>query len=255
MLQAGVVIPKDILMQHWQTYAKAVLPFLIGRPVTLEQVFNQKVIYRRYTDKTKSQLIRVNSVKDVMYWANLHTYAFHPYICHADQKAKCWYVLDIDPENNVDFKLTKHLTYSIVDYLEKHGFKDITTAFCGKNGFHIFAPLKEKDPKKVYKINKQTSFDLAVHLVNNCNTPVRIELTSKDEMQRFTQQNATKCKQADQDAPLIKLDTRIMHSFGNIRSPYSIHSQTGLWSVVVSKQQILDFDINSAKLPGLDYDF
>ena len=244
-----VSISKIRLLKYWEVYANDVLPWLQGRPITIEQVFDGKVIYRRYEDKTKTQLVHINSTEDILKWAYRHTYSFHPYICHDKQTAPCWYVLDIDPEPSVDFEVTKKITSKTVTQLKKilSGF-EVTTAFCGKNGFHLFAITKWTH-KELFEESKNISLELVKSVYKDAlNLGVQIDLTSKEEQQHLQEWLKNRSISQTGSLPRIHFDTRILHRFGNIRSPYSIHPVTGLSSVIVADNQILSFKIDDARL-------
>ena len=244
-----VEILKPTLLRYWQKYADLTLPWLVNRPITLEQVFDGKVIYRRYTDKTHTTLITINSIEEILTWAYRHTYSFHPYICSPNQKAECWYVLDIDPNKHVKFSETKSFTHWVANYLIKKGFK-IYIAFGGKNGFHIFIKLKTKNQQKVFEFSKNLSLDIVITIWKNKEFPnVATLLTSRQE------QNLLEAKIHRFDfsdfKKQINLDTRILHRFANIRSPYSIHPETGLASVMLNVEDILHFKLEHARIEYL----
>ncbi len=275
-----VTIPKQILLSHWQKFAKAVLPYLKGRPVTLEQVFDGKVIWRRYDPiaKPKKQLIYINSEEDVLKWAYRHTYAFHPYVCYPKQKAKCWYVLDIDPTLTVDFEFTKKLALFVYNFLTTNnivkGFiSNLIIKFCGKNGFHFIADLNiednvtgQKRQTLVFELNQRISLLLAQHIAKefwDLAQDIVFDLTSKEEKQLFRdflqtaglKQHYKRLQELDalphdklKTQKIIYLDTRIFHRFANIRSPYSIHPQTGYYSVVLAPEEIERFEFKWARV-------
>ena len=244
-----VEILKPTLIKYWHKYANDVIPWLVNRPITLEQVFDGKVIYRRYTDKTHANLITVNSVEEILTWAYRHTYSFHPYICSPNQKARCWYVLDIDPSAQVKFSETKSFTNWIASYLQYRGF-DIFVTFGGKNGFHIFIELNFKAQHKVFEFSKNLSLDIAIKAWAHKEFPdIAIFLTSKQEQNIL--ENKIKKYSFDNYKKYINLDTRILHKFANIRSPYSIHPETGLASLPVAVDDILHFKLDYAKIENL----
>ncbi len=243
--QEPIVYPKTILIKHWEKYAHKVLNYLKERPVTIEQVFDKKIIYRRYSTRKKTKLVFIDSVEEIIEWARRHTYAFHPYICSPLQTAKCWYVLDIDPEEEVDFAITKQITKVAVEFLSQY-FDKYLLKFCGKNGFHFIADLDERSQEKVFLLNKQLSLKVARHVASyilDNKTDVSIDLTSKEEKEEFTTiRSKLKAKN------VIYFDTRIFHRFANIRSVYSIHPMTGLFSVPVTLETIENFKIEDAKV-------
>ncbi len=246
-----VLIQKSVLVAYWRKYANSVLPWLKGRPVTLEQVFDNKVIYRRYTDKSHTSLITIDTEKQVNQWAYRHTYSFHPYICSKGQSSSCWYVLDIDPEN-ISFKKVKYFTKLVVDYISDN-YDMPFIAFCGNNGFHIFLELGIKEQQKVFAFSKRLSLDIAKYYYTKFfkRYGFYIKLTSKAEQTQleiefnlFNSVNKNQLK-------VINLDTRILHKFANIRSPYSIHPKTGLVSLPVNYDSLLTFNKNMAKIDKL----
>ena len=248
-------VSKNVLLKYWESHAEDVLVWLKGRPVTLEQVFDNKVIYRRYVDKQHKNLIMVNSKQDVLQWAYRHTYSFHPYICSTLQIAPCWYVLDIDT-NNVSFVNIKKVTYWLVGILQSKFKYKVKIAFCGKNGFHVFIELADflQNQQEVFNFSKHLTLKLAklAYLENiHKKYKLNIALTSVQEnelLKLFLIEQKKKGLLPDMFKKTIYFDTRILHRFANIRSPWSIHPETGLISKPVEYKDLLRFSKKSAEI-------
>jgi len=245
-----VYLTKQTLIKHWSQYAEEVLKWLKGRPITIEQIFSPTTrVFRRYfpSKSNKKELVYIKDEQDVLYWAKLHTYSFHPYICAPEQTAPCWYVLDIDPEPAVDFELTKRFTKIAVEYLKKEfANKDLDLNYCGNRGFHIIVWLQKfQSQEKLFELSRKVSLNIAKEAIKDTVLAknLQITLTSKQEAQEF-EEFKKNAGIKDKNNPLLKLDTRILHKFANIRSPWSIHPETGHVAMVVEPADLEDFTLD-----------
>ncbi len=278
-----VNIPKQELLDYYSAVSDLVLPFLTGREVTIEQVFGDKIIYRRHPKGQDQSFIYINSKEDLLSWAYKHTYAFHPYICplqSSEHKVKkCWFVLDIDPkESNIPFKLTKLVAFYVAEYFRDRGYNFIVK-FCGKNGFH-FLWQWEYDInflEKLVNSNRETSketlalenyifakdkkiiAELILYLYknilgNNKKLKNKVSVISSDRKsqdlitERLNSEGMSKMLHSKYQ---LIFDSKILHHHGNIRSPFSLHPETGFVSVPIKTDNILEFNKKLAKIDSV----
>ncbi len=244
-----IPIPKQTLLQYWGAYADLVLPFLKDREITIEQVFENFVVYRRHPKKDSPDFIYVENRDDILHWANQHVYSFHPYICPLHKEGRCYFVLDIDPKGaNIEFSTTKKVALEVANALSLMGLKFLLK-FCGKNGFHFIWAWdagNKPNEEKIFKINK----DIILKLIRNIHSKIYriVNIDSSDsEQHQFLYKEYPPSPQL----PTLIFDAKILHHHGNIRSPFSIHPESGLVSVPLKPESILKFSRQEASPESL----
>ncbi len=244
-----VPIPKQTLLQYWDAYADLVLPFLKDREISLEQVFENFVVYRRHPKKDSPEFIYVENKDEVLFWANQHVYSFHPYICPLKKDGKCYFVLDIDPKGaNIEFSTTKKVALEVANTLTSINL-EFLVKFCGRNGFHFiwaWDANNKLNEEEIFEVNK----DIILKLIKNVYPKVRnlVNIDSSDSRQhRLIHKEYTFSPQL----PTLIFDAKILHHHGNIRSPFSIHPESGLASVPLKAEQILQFSKEEAVVESL----
>lgn len=231
-----MLLKKEKLTKYWSQMAKYILPFLKGRNVTLEHVFDGKVVYRRYQAKGKKQNIRISTEKELLQFAGRYVYSFHPYI-YSSETQTGWFVLDIDDKND-NFEIVKKVAYQLAKDLRKEGC-NFLVKFCGKDGFHFLFAWEDKiSEEKCYKIGKDFAYELALRVYRDMRREINIDFSAANQ-QDFI---------GDESLPTIIFDTKILHEHGNIRSPFSVHTSTALVSVPVKPDKLTDFDKSDAEI-------
>ena len=120
-------MPIAWLVDYWKKAAPATLPFLRGRKVAVQQKFGPNILYRRHGGKglpDKIGWIEINSTADIMAWARLHTFSFHPHLngnplASSGRRGDVWFVMDIDSRADTAFKLAKIVAYEMSRLLDK----------------------------------------------------------------------------------------------------------------------------------------
>lgn len=136
---------------------------------------------------------------------------------------------------------SKYLDYSkiaaelILEALEFHGIKNYGIKFSGSKGFHIIVPWKAF-PKIMNNIKTSEMFPEWPRLISEYLTemirPRLIERVSSEEKRYVKDFEADKKVMPD----IILVSPR--HLF---RCPYSLHEKTALASIVISRQEIKEF--------------
>ncbi|MFH0912616.1 MAG: DNA primase small subunit domain-containing protein [Patescibacteria group bacterium] len=233
-------MPIEWLANYWEKAAPVVLPFLRGRKVAVQQIFDKNILYRRHGAKglpDKSGWIEIDSTKDIVDWARLHTYSFHPHLLGVDDT---WFVMDIDARSNKMFDLVKIVGYEMAKLLDKKGVKYLLK-FSGNRGFHFMWSVGKIKPnwlslrKQIRELAKELENILQKKYADKfyCITPKKNPILTTSSTDKAT-------------AKSILIDEQIIHKNGMIRSPYSIHPKTGLVSVPLTVNQILRFNRDSA---------
>ena len=216
------------------------LPFLRGRKVAIQQVFDKNILYRRHGAKglpDKSGWITLNTKSELLEWARLHTYSFHP---HLKGDGDIWFVMDMDARTNKMFDLTKLAAFEMAKLLDKRKIKYLVK-FSGNRGFHFMWNMGDVKPQWM-KFRKQIR-ELAGEL------ETILQKKYADKFYRLIPRKNPIIATSSTDRRLAKsilIDEQIIHKNGMIRSPYSVHPGTGLVSVPLTGNKILKFNRDSA---------
>ena len=137
-------------------------------------------------------------------------------------------VLDIDSPDLNDSKI---ITHYLIEAIKFHDVENISVKFSGNKGFHIAIPFKAfpstVDNKKTIDLFPEGPKVIAEYLVNMI-TPILIE------------------REGEQFKEKIKIDTVLISNRHMFRAPYSLHEKSGLVSLPISPEEVLNFDKNSA---------
>ncbi len=177
-------------------------------------------------------------------------------------------VLDIDCPY---FGYSKIAAEEVVRLLKRYNVKAISVKFSGNKGFHIGVPfesfpeiingnesrlmfpealkrtalhiidsIKEKVRLRIAETEKDIA---AIRAKTGIDVPPELKVTSKDAME------SAKIKMNKYIESIIKMDTVLISSRHLYRSPYSLHEKSGLASIPINPDRIMEFEKNEA-LPG-----
>ena len=233
-------MPIPWLVNYWEKAADATLPFLRNRKVAIQQVFDKNILYRRHGAKglpDPSGWITLNTKSELLEWARLHTYSFHP---HLKGSKDIWFVMDMDARIDKMFDLAKLAAFEMAKLLDKKKIKYLAK-FSGNRGFHFMWSMGDVKPEWM-KFRKQIR-ELAGELENI------LQKKYADKFYRLIPRKNPIIATSSTDKHLVKsilIDEQIIHKNGMIRSPYSVHPTTGLVSIPLTAIQILKFKRESA---------
>ncbi len=238
-------MPAPWLVDYWQGMAEVTLPFLRGRKVAVQQVFDGNVVYRRHGGKglpTSRGWIRINSIDELMAWVHLHTYSFHP---HLLGEKDSWFVIDVDGRDGHSLEITKIVSLEMSNLLTKKGLKHLIK-FSGGNGFHFMWSIGHNRPN--WLSFRKTIRKLAAEL-----EPI-LEKKYQNQFRSHIPKSSPLIITSSSDrahAKSILLDEQIIHKSAVVRSPYSIHPKTGLASVPLTLDQLDGFTTDLAQLKNV----
>lgn len=175
-------------------------------------------------------------------------------------------ILDLD---GVDFIYSKYLGKVILDYLDEIGIKNVSLKFSGNKGFHIGIPFEafSKDcPNLVQGISETRLLfpDVAKKTVMFLLHELKDKI-SKDILEKEGGgMTAIKFMSEKYNIPIedlgydeenntfnfmkiIEIDTILISSRHLFRMPYSLNEKSGLVSVPIKKEKIMEFEKNWAK--------
>lgn len=181
-----------------------------------------------------------------------------------DENRKGWdLVLDIDCNW---FDYSKIAASLIVQRLKYHGIKSISVKFSGNHGFHIGVPFEAFPERLRDKLVKDLFPEvprvIAAYLKYRIKGPLGKKIIEFEEGNFPKILEKTGCNRKDvvylgeEDGiskqmlnaePFLEIDTILISSRHLYRAPYSFNEKSGLISVPIDPNKILEFDKESAK--------
>lgn len=228
-------MPIEWLMRHWEAKAELTLPFLTGRAVGMQLKFGDKVIFRRHV--RGGGFIRVESREELLKWARQHCYSFHP---HLEDDVFC-FALDIDRRTDeMPFALAQLAAAEMAAELDELGWQYLLK-FSGHRGFHCFwgferEELRETAGDDVWGFTRGIIRFLRQRLEERLQAHRR---RGEFEAVLGPGQPFTVTNSADREhARSLLLDENIVHDKGSLRSPWSVHPESGLVALPLTPDEL-----------------
>jgi len=162
-------------------------------------------------------------------------------------------VLDIDCLYWEYSKMTAHL---LVQALKQHGVKSISCKFSGNKGFHLGVPfqafpvlLHNKPTKEFFPEGAKR---IAFYLTDVIRKPLSKEILKSNTVEDIKNTTGKPFNEIIKDKQfnpysVIEIDTLLISSRHLYRMPYSLHEKSGLSSVPIDPEKVLDFDKKTAE--------
>jgi len=231
-------MPLEWLVDYWQAKAELTLPFLKGRATGMQLVFGNKVIFQRH--EPDGTFVVIDDRAELLKWARQHCYSFHPHL----EDGVLVFALDIDRRHEaMPFDLAQYaageMSGLLTDLAVAHLLK-----FSGKRGFHFFWGFARTDLEvasggDIWEFCRATIRYLRDHLEERLRRGPRHE-----EFYRVLPANGpiTITNSADREHERsLLLDENIVHAMGSLRSPWSVHPESGLVSLPLVPEELADF--------------
>jgi len=167
-------------------------------------------------------------------------------------------ILDVD---GVNLEYSKLATNYLIEALKFFDIKNISVKFSGNKGMHIAIPF-ETFPKKIDQIEIKNYFPegpriIADYLKNMIKEHLVHAILEKESVNEIADK-LNKPKEAliknnsfDPFA-LVNIDTILISSRHLFRSPYSYNEKSGLISIPVKLNNVLNFNIEEAKIENVE---
>jgi len=143
-------------------------------------------------------------------------------------------IFDIDSPDLEDSKI---ITYYLIEALKFNDVKNIYLKYSGNKGFHIGVPF-ESFPKEFNGVLTKDLFPEAPKIITN----YLVEMIHKPLSEKF----------GDEVDNILKVDPIIASSRHMYRSAYSLHEKTGLVSLPIKIDTLMDFNRSEAHVDKID---
>ena len=138
------------------------------------------------------------------------------------------FILDIDSPNLEHSKIIAHL---LIQALKFHNIKNVSVKFSGNKGFHIGVPFKSF-PKEFNEEKTKNLFPEAPRIM-------------AEYLSDMIKEHLSEKVEGDIDE-ILKIDTVLISSRHLYRAPYSLHEKSGLASIPIDTEKVLDFEKEEA---------
>jgi DNA primase len=227
--------------QYYPIVADTVFEFCKDRYVGYYCLFTEQRFFRR---DFRGKKIVLRSPKDLLFFINIHYIDVIPCVHRIGINRPDWLVVDIDPGPKVDFEKTKQvarITHKIFERLDLNP----ALKFSGSRGFQVWSLIKEFEIPEEYQPlvlkgeskRERNYFSLFADFVR------LIQREVDEEIPDLTT-SETMGKEEREDK--ILLDSASMKPMGLVRSPYAVHSKTGLVSLPISVKELEKFEPGDA---------
>ncbi|RLI98767.1 MAG: hypothetical protein DRP00_01265 [Candidatus Aenigmatarchaeota archaeon] len=229
--------------QYYPVVANTILEFCRERYVGFYCLFTEKRFFRR---DFRGRKITVNSLKDLMFYVNMHYIDIIPCVHRIGSNRPDWLVVDIDAGPKVSWEQTKEVTEIVFKIFKKFGLNP-ALKFSGSRGFQVWSLIEEFPLPENYKplelrgktIREKNYFSLFSDFIRIIQREVDKEIPG-----------LTTCEVAAKEKRLDKvlLDPSSMKPLGLVRAPYGLHSKTGLISMPLSLKELKEFEPEQARV-------
>jgi DNA primase len=227
--------------QYYPFVQDTVFDFCKDRMVGFYVLFTEKRFFRR---DFKGKKIVLHSPKEIMFFADMHYIDIIPCVHRLKQYYPDWLVVDLDAGDKVTFEQTKQCAEATYKVFDELGLNP-ALKFSGSRGFQIwswikgfrlpedYAPITLRSQTKRER-NHFSLFADWVRLIQKEVDKEMPDMTTSDVSAKETRQEK------------ILLDPSSMKPFGLVRSPYAVHSKTGLVSMPVPIKELDKFEHSMA---------
>ncbi|MFQ5647851.1 MAG: hypothetical protein ACE5FW_01320 [Candidatus Aenigmatarchaeota archaeon] len=221
--------------QYYPKVSDTVLEFCKDRMVGFYVVFTGKRFFRR---NFRGRKITLNSLKDLMFYIDVHYVDVIPCVHRIGKEKPDWLVLDLDAGPKVSWKDIIRTTKTTYQIMDKLGLNPVLK-FSGSKGFQIWSLLDCPLPGWYQPVplpgatkRERNFFTLYSDLVRTIQ-----KLVDKKVPGLTISVPVGKEQRKDK----ILLDWASMKPLGLVRAPFSMHSRTGLVSLPLAASELGSF--------------
>jgi DNA primase len=228
--------------QYYPIVADTIMEFCRGRNTGFYCLFTKKRFFRR---DFRGKKIELRSAKDLLFFVNIHCIDVIPCVHRIGEKRPDWLVADIDAGPEVSWERTKECAAATYRVFDRFGLNPVLK-FSGSRGFQVWSLISDFEMPNNYvpfqlaeKTKREKNyFSLFADFIRVIQHEVASEIpeTTCDVSARERRKN------------LILIDPSSMKMMGLVRSPYAVHSKTGLVSMPLQLNELEDFEPEHARM-------
>ena len=237
-------MPIGWLMDYWEAKVEATLPFLAGRATAMQLVYGGRAVFRRHN--ADGSFVFVDTREELLKWARQHCYSFHP---HLDNGVLC-FALDIDRRSDaMPLELAQLAASEVSAALDALSVRYLLK-FSGNRGFHFLWGFR---PEDVQHQSQGDIWSFERRIIRYLREVLEVRLQQHPRHEEFRHavpegQPITVTNSVDKGhADSLLLDENIVHPLGSLRSPWSIHPETGLVSLPIDPGELAAFSVEAAR--------
>ncbi|MBU4241867.1 MAG: hypothetical protein KKA65_03540 [Nanoarchaeota archaeon] len=178
-----------------------------------------------------------------------------------DENRKGWdLIIDIDTAYWYGAKMT---AFFIIEALKYHDINNYSIKFSGNKGLHIGVPF-ETFPDEVHGIKTKDLFPDSLRIIasyiqdfiKDYLAAKLLEKDSIDEIAKICNKTVEELKKDGMFEPftVIEIDTVLISNRHLFRAPYSLHEKSGLVSLPINPEELLNFQKEMAKPSNIKTD-
>ncbi|MDP7976385.1 non-homologous end-joining DNA ligase LigD [Tardisphaera saccharovorans] len=254
--------------KYYPEVARALLPFLTDRPVSVIKVFSGKedpihqleplfVRYKRY--KPKPQFISISNEQELLAYVDDHCVDFIPYVSKFNSNYPDYLILDLDAGERLKqgergFLMVKAVAEAIVDLMEEARINYLLK-FSGSRGFQIWAALDNSnkvisEKPDAYSFYRQVAVEVRNYVEKKLEEDRSwIEEYGLGEVKWPVTSSIVAKKEERSDQILI--DWSSMKPNGDVRAPYSMHYKTAMISLPIFPSELRQFKRETASVENV----
>ncbi len=167
-------------------------------------------------------------------------------------------IFDVD---GLDIEYSKLASYYILEALKFYDIKNISVKFSGNKGFHIAVPF-ETFPGKINNIEIKNFFPEGPRIIANYLRTIILEHLSNAILEKESINEIAEKLNKEKNSliknnlfdpfNLVNIDSILISSRHLFRAPYSLNEKSGLVSIPIKLNNILNFDKNNAKVENIE---
>lgn len=248
---------------YYPKVARVLLPFLIGRPVSVIKVFSGKedpihqleplfVRYKRY--RPKPQFISISNEQELLAYVDDHCVDFIPYVSRFNSNYPDYLILDLDAgerlkQEEKGFLMVKAVAEAIVDLMEEARINYLLK-FSGSRGFQIWAALDNSnklisEKSDAYAFYRQLAIDIRNYVEKRLEEDKKwINDYDLGEI-KWPVTSSTVAKKEERSEQVL-IDWSSMKPNGDVRAPYSMHYKTAMISLPIPPSELRGFKREAA---------
>lgn len=164
-------VTKADIARYYHGVAKKMLPFLVGRPVSVLRCNGgiDKAFFKKHPAGDKNKLIYVESEEDIIREVQLGTVEFHMQCCGG---STYFMVFDLDPSEEISTQDVQKCALELKKILHSLNLKSFVKLSGGK-GYHIVVPMPPVASEKFAALSRSIADLMVAKFPDKCTANIK----------------------------------------------------------------------------------